>query len=313
MRKTPDFKITNLMISKSISQISELPTCYACPSKDVKISYDDSNYRVLNCRRCGLYFVNPIPTIEDPKFNRSDVLYGARKELIQKEKEKVRARVTVSEVIKLSRHGKLRGNRLLDIGSGYGFFLKRLSERGWDVYGCEQNVIAKGHAEGMNLRVYQDLKHRDLWREDFYDVITMWNVLEHLDDPLGLLNDCHRLLNKGGCLVVRVPNIALDHILWKVAKLRGEIRPYMDVPIHLFGFTVSALNALMKRAGFINACLVPSPLGDYSFYLEKRFGYRKSQVIIKLVEYINLVFLRLSLHRSAGFLSITFLAQRPAD
>lgn len=301
----------SFIISKDISDMTKLPTCYSCNSMRIRISYDDSFFRVLHCLNCGLYFVNPIPTIKGPESHHSDTLYKGRSGIRQIEKQKVRALITAGEIMKLLRKGRIHGNRLLDIGCGYGFFLKNLSENGWQAYGCEQNINAKEYAEKMGLIVYQDLQHECLWREDFYDVITLWNVLEHLEDPIKLLCKCQRLLRKGGVIVVRVPNVLLEYILWRIGKLLGKNPRYLDVPMHLFVFNVSSLKSLLKRAGFINLRLIPSPLADKSYSIGKRSRSMKSQLMIKFVEYLNLAILKLTFFRSAGFLSITILAYRP--
>ena len=282
-----------------------------CNSIRTRISYNDKLIRVLRCMDCGLYFVNPIPVIKGTRPHHSDTLYKGRSGIRQIEKQKVRAMITAGEIMKLLRKGRLHGNRLLDIGCGYGFFLKNLSENEWQVYGCEQNINAKEYAEKMGLVVYQNLKHESLWREDFYDVITLWNVLEHLEDPIKLLCECQRLLRKGGVIVVHVPNGLLEYILWRIGKLRGENPRYMDTPMHLFVFNVLSLKSLLKRTGFVNPYLTHSPLGDKSYSLGKRFGLMSAQVIIKFAEYLNLLILRLSFLRCAGFSSITMLAYRP--
>lgn len=309
--KLTEMKKENLVKSEVSTIKSQSQLCYACNSSGVRVSYDDSIWRVLRCLDCGLYFVNPMPTFKESESHPSDVLYEAGEKISQLEKQKVRAKCTANEIIKLYHGRKLFGNRILDIGCGYGLFLKLLDEYGCEVYGCEQNIAAREYAEKMGLNVYQDLNNKDLWREDFYDVITLWNVLEHLNDPLKLLSDCQHLLRKGGAIVVRVPNIFSDLVIWQIGKLCGKNPSYMQVPMHLFGFSVSSLKLLLKRAGFVGTRLIPAPLGDHAYYMEKRFGHRKAQMIVKFAEYLNLAILKLSFFRSAGFLSTTMVAYRP--
>jgi 2-polyprenyl-3-methyl-5-hydroxy-6-metoxy-1,4-benzoquinol methylase len=294
---------------KDTGDINKLAPCYVCNSINVTIAYEDSIYRVLRCSNCGLHFVNPIPTYKDVTSHHSDILYKEGSDIIQIEKQKVRAMITAGEIITLFRKRRISGNRLLDIGCGYGFFLKNLSRYKWEVYGCEQNINAKEYAEKMGLTIYQDLKHENLWREDFYDVITLWNVLEHLDDPFKLLCECQRLLRKGGVIIVRVPNVFLEHILWR----RGKYPNYMQIPLHLFGFTIPSLISLLRRAGFVNSCVIPSPLGDKSYSIGKRYGPVKAKLMIKFIEYLNFFILKLTFSRLPGFLSITIIANRPMN
>jgi 2-polyprenyl-3-methyl-5-hydroxy-6-metoxy-1,4-benzoquinol methylase len=151
-------KKMSLVKSGDSTTESQSQLCYACNSSRVRVSYNNSVWRVLHCLDCGLYFVSAIPTAEELASNPSGALYEETEKRDQLQKQSVRANCTSNEIIKLQRHGILHGKRILDFVCGYGFFLKLLNEGGWEVYGCEQNAVAREYAYKMGLGIYQDLK-----------------------------------------------------------------------------------------------------------------------------------------------------------
>jgi len=95
----------------------------------------------------------------------------------------------------------------LDVGSGSGFFLKRAKERGWTVNGIEPNKIASNYSEKIGIPVINDFfQNIDNKKMKKYDVINLFDVLEHVHNPSELLKKCHRLLKSGGIIVIEVPN-----------------------------------------------------------------------------------------------------------
>lgn len=295
--------------------VTGLPRCYACNAARTRIEYDDSTYRVFRCSKCGLRFSDPTLIGEGSPW--WDGLYGDDgRRRIEIGKQRSRAPITANEIIRLSRKGKIAGNRLLDVGCGYGFFLKELGGYGWEVYGCERCSDPAEFACKMGLEVYRDLQHESLWKEDSYDVITLWNVMDVLDDPIGLLSDCRKLLRRGGAILLRVPNLLPGWIRWRIASLGGKRKRYlMALPVNRYGFTVLSLESLLSRSGFVNIQVIPSPIGDLSYFLEGRsqYGKMRNQLLLRTVEYLNSFIVGLSFRRSAGFLSITMLGYEPGD
>ena len=140
--------------------------------------------------------------------------------------------------------GKEHG-RLLDVGCGNGQLLVRMRALGWEVAGVEPDAAACQVArEACGLEVVTGaLAAADLAPEQ-WDVVTANHVLEHVLDPVAMLQDCARLLRPGGKLVVTTPNIrslACDH--FKSAWL------HWDPPRHIHCFGPRALQTCAERAG----------------------------------------------------------------
>jgi SAM-dependent methyltransferase len=136
--------------------------------------------------------------------------------------------------------------RLLDFGCGGGSYLRRMAELGWRVAGVDVSpVVARSVRDELGIDIHLgSLPHPDLAPGSF-DVITMWQSLEHVHEPLAVLRAAYELLSPGGRIVVAVPNYE-SH----AAKWFGEYWFGLDLPRHLTHFTRGTLVPVLRAAGF---------------------------------------------------------------
>lgn len=99
------------------------------------------------------------------------------------------------------------GDKILDIGCGEGKFISAIKERTSEAYGLELNkkAVATAVAKGLNVTC-QSIQDHAAEREGYYDMATMFQVLEHIHDVNGFINASLKVLKKGGKLVIGVPN-----------------------------------------------------------------------------------------------------------
>jgi SAM-dependent methyltransferase len=146
------------------------------------------------------------------------------------------------EVIK--RAGK--SGRLLDVGSATGVFLNGMRQRGWDVYGVEPTKYAAEYArKRFDLQVQEKYLEEAEFDEGFFNVITMWDVLEHVPFPDQILAKISRLLQPGGWLIMTLPNPDS----WE-RKWFGKYWAGWDVPRHFHIFSRETLGRYLNEAGF---------------------------------------------------------------
>jgi 2-polyprenyl-3-methyl-5-hydroxy-6-metoxy-1,4-benzoquinol methylase len=146
---------------------------------------------------------------------------------------------------------------LLDVGCATGSFLSLARAKGWDCRGVEVSPFAAARArERTGCEIFCGKLEDAPFGRDAFDVITMWDLLEHLPDPLGGLERARALLKPSGLLLVNTPNE--DSLLRQVARLlyRGS-GGFITAPVnrlyhryHLYYFAAEALGALLRRAGF---------------------------------------------------------------
>ena len=108
------------------------------------------------------------------------------------------------------------GRRLLDIGCGAGKALIRFRELGWEAEGIDidHKAVKTAQAKGLNVQLGQVSEQKYL--EKYFDVVIMDHVIEHVLEPVRLLEECYRVLKNGGYLVAYSPNVScLGHKLYK--------------------------------------------------------------------------------------------------
>lgn len=196
------------------------------------------HYRIVTCVRCGLGYADPRPTAEEILGSYSEVedpLYV----------QELDGRLLTFErhLDSLERHRKPPG-RMLDVGAYTGAFVEVAKERGWDVEGLEPSGWAVAEAEKRGLRVHKGSLEAVSLDPASFDVVTMWDVIEHLPDPARALAESFRLLRPGGLLAVHTMDA--DSAF---ARLTGSRWPWL-MEMHLFYYSKRTLEAALRQAGF---------------------------------------------------------------
>lgn len=151
--------------------------------------------------------------------------------------------------------GHVSKGLLLDIGCYTGAFAKIAQERGWGVYGIEPSSWAWELAtKGRGLQVARGtlLTVGARFPGGTFDVVTMWDVIEHLADPLANLREVNRLLKDGG--MVFLSTIDIECL---TARLLGERYPFI-MWMHTYYFSRRTLRALLEKVGFEGIGIIPS-------------------------------------------------------
>lgn len=203
-------------------------------------------FAIVQCQACGLCFTNPRPSVEAidqfyPDSYEPHCTPSHRVRSWKRPARKFRWKGDLRKV--LPWHGQ---RRLLDFGCGGGSFLARMFQQGWNVTGLDvsNRAVRRIRAE-LGLQVLRGtLPHADL-RPASFDVITMWQSLEHVHAPLETVREAFRLLVPGGKLVVAVPNIDSLPFCWFRREWIG-----LDLPRHLTHFSPWTLTLMLQRAGF---------------------------------------------------------------
>lgn len=193
---------------------------------------------VESCTNCDLARTSPVPDCLDSYYPREYRGYTRPVLLILKTLYRFRI-VAWTKLFK-------QPGRVLEIGCGQGFMLAVLKELGWDVYGIERNEHA--------ARVAAEITGTDIFIGGFsevpegalYDLIVLFQVLEHMEEPYTLLLQCEQHLAPGGKIVIGVPNFGS----WQARSMKNRWF-HLDPPRHLFHFSPGTLKKLLKRCGLV--------------------------------------------------------------
>ncbi len=195
--------------------------------------------RIVRCIGCGLHYTSP-------RAADSEILAAYSRVADRDFVEEHAARERTYRRL-LSMIGKLAGGsrgRLLDVGCSTGLFLRQAREAGWEVEGLEPSGWAAGFARAQyGLEVQEKpIQQAELGRESF-DVITAWDVIEHLPSPVPDIRLLSRALRPGGLFCASTHSIGS-----LAARLLGPRYPFL-MAMHVTHFTSRTLARLLAEAG----------------------------------------------------------------
>ena len=215
-----------------------------------------AHFRIVECRRCGLAYANPRYTAEEilqAYQNVQDPLY-----LQERAGRELTFRKHLADFERVA--GRGTGRRLLDVGAYIGVFVQIARENGWDAEGLEPSRWAVELAQSQGLPVRAGTLATAPYPAGHFDALTLWDVIEHMADPLAELRRAARLLKPGGALAVHTMDLASPF-----ARLMGARWPWL-MEMHLYFFSRRTLRVLLESAGF--EVLSIRPQGRYL-----RLGY----------------------------------------
>ncbi|MCW1427979.1 class I SAM-dependent methyltransferase [Novosphingobium sp. JCM 18896] len=237
-----------------VSAAQQLLACNLCGARDHRTLFRKAGYDLVACGHCGLAFIaNPpdeaaIAALYDGGADYHSALLDLGHATFARMQEIARQHLTF-----LRRSiAQPTGLRLLDIGCSSGLFLNEARTAGFVVSGAELSAATSAFArDHFGLDV-----HTGDWREaghapGSFDVITLFDVIEHLADPFAELVAIRRLLKPGGLLLQSTPDIdgLFPRLSYKLAN-RLDYWPHPEPPHHLFQFSRRTLAALTEKAGY---------------------------------------------------------------
>jgi len=219
------------------------------------------HHTIVRCQQCGLVY-------SDPRPDGHDIIdtYQAVEDPLYLEEREGRVLTFEHHLKPLERlTGPPDRRPLLDIGCYTGVFVEIAARHGWDAWGVEPSRWAVEHAQAQGLHVVQGtLETADL-PEAYFDVVTLWDVIEHLTDPHEVIQQAHRLLKPGGLIVVHTIDIESPF-----ARLMGARWPWL-MEMHIYYFSRRTLRTMLEQCGF--QVLSDRPQGRYL-----RLGYLMNRV-----------------------------------
>lgn len=231
-------------------------------------------YSLMRCNGCGFIFTQDFPDeseigryYETPDYvSHSDtreglmnkIYHGVRRYMLNQ-------KGNMAEAVTGGKKG-----RILDIGCGTGYFLDTMARRGWQTLGVEKSPLASQAArDHFGLEIKNDLKEVD--GVNRFEVISLWHVMEHLQQLPDVFARLRELLTAEGRLIVALPNSGSYD-----AEYYGAMWGAYDVPRHLWHFSPETFSTLARREGFVIEKFAPMPFDAFyvSMLSEKYSGHK---------------------------------------
>ncbi|RIK43879.1 MAG: hypothetical protein DCC55_04265 [Chloroflexi bacterium] len=238
---------------------TEFVNCNLCGAQDASVVYpevrriDTVGTQVVQCNGCGLVYLNPrLKRLADNFTLNEAYLRQFYLPLYQNvgllgpdgalEAEKI---YQIYQRYLSQMRSYRQTNRVLDVGCAIGLFLVATNADGWESYGVDPSEPLSTYGrEKYGVEIYHSELSQMAFPRRHFDVVTLWNVIEHLLDPMAVLREVHRVLRPGGLLILQMPN--WDDIA------REFLGPQWDMFVtdHFYYFTHATTRQMLARTGF---------------------------------------------------------------
>ena len=242
--------------------------CNLCGRQGGKLIHREGRYTIWKCPSCDFIYLNPRPD--------STSLRSAYQSYLPEDELGIeRWRTMMVPVFSWAAdfiEKTIPKGRVLDVGTGYGHFLWEMKRRGWDALGLEISGTGVEFARRqLGVNILAGTLEESRLSDSHFDAVTAFYVIEHLDDPMAFLRECHRVLKPGGLILIRYPHTT--PIKGFLAML-GIPNSLYDTPYHLSDFSPKTMERFLGKAGFAGC---QSHIGGYT-----RPAYVPSRVATRL-------------------------------
>jgi len=256
--------------------------CNLCGSDRSKVLFRSGSYPkvgngdVVRCRQCGLIY-RYSPTA----YSKRDPESGHKPDYPDP--------CTTGRMRMFDHYVQLisplrKYNRILDVGAGRGSFLHLCSQHGWNVWGVEADKESADFVlKEYGLQVFHGSLEEARYPDNFFDVVTLWNVLEHILDPGTTLKEVNRVLRPGGAMFVRFPNAAFHvtcrRLFAKAHRLWEFVGQFDHCVIHLYAFSRATILRYLWKNDFAHP-EVQNAWSTLALYDFRESGMRKVMGIV---------------------------------
>ena len=273
----------------------ETINCDLCGSNNNALLLQTRDYRygnpdmfnIVKCKECGLIYLNPRPTAEsvleqykedytpDEKMNNLRRSRGVLKKIFGRFWYKIGGSYGVSEI-------KVKG-RFLDIGCAQGDTIEAARGMGADVYGIELNPKSVKVCKDKSLNVHCGTVEDSAYPDDYFDIIWMSQVIEHLPSPKSSLKEIRRILKPGdGRLYIFCPNAGSY-----LANFFGKYWHGWHIPFHFYAYTRETITKLVAECGFkVEKLSATTPYNFFSVSLKSMLSGKTKEPMkrVKLID-----------------------------
>ncbi len=230
-------------------ELVEQVDCPVCGEEKFQQKFMKEGFSFVECLNCFVLYVNPCLKEEHVKQvykhqSYSDIVQSLMGSSDQYRRERF-GQERVQIINQYFTSTPQRPLRLLDIGCATGFFLEVARQDGWEVYGVEPNPYMADFAQKEGLDVRNESIEETSFQSEFFDAITLFEIIEHVKRPMKILEKVFSLLRPGGMVFVYTPNFDCAERL-----ILGNNAHFIWGSNHLVYFKTDTLQRAFERVGF---------------------------------------------------------------
>jgi 2-polyprenyl-3-methyl-5-hydroxy-6-metoxy-1,4-benzoquinol methylase len=216
-------------------------TCILCDSSNLhRLKGYYMQKGLIKCNNCGMVFMERIPSEAELSAHYGVYTYDGVDELSELTRESYRALLDEFEPYR-------KTNKIIDVGCGRGYFLEEAKKRGWEVYGTEFSQTAVQLLRQKGIQAHEGRMTTEAFGVSDFDIVTSFEVIEHINTPNAEIDVFHSILRKGGLLYITTPNF--NSLMRYLLKSEYNVIAY---PEHLSYYSKRTLNKLVGKHGFKN-------------------------------------------------------------
>lgn len=227
--------------------------CPVCGYFKKNIYLKNPKRKLVKCKYCSLIYVKRMPSSANlEKFYKKEYYKLTEKNnqiLGYRNYDKQRPSLEKYYKMKLEQINALQlgqKGKLLDIGCAFGTFLDLADKGGWDVTGHDISEFAVSEVRKKGFKANSGLFSSKFYVRDAFDAVTLFQVIEHVPNPLSMLKEVRKVLKPNGLILVTTPD--RDALL---ARLLGNMWHGWYIDAHITFFNKKSLEFLLKKSGFL--------------------------------------------------------------
>lgn len=258
---------------------------------------DRIHFRLIRCRKCNLVFSSPI-------YHERKIINLYKQSYVPLMGDLENSSNLYTKYLERLL-GKVSKDNFLDIGCGNGFFLEKVKRIGFNqTWGVEPSINSLKHLPKgvVKKRIIVDIFKKKYFKNDFFDVVSFFQVLDHVIDPNKFLKDCFDILKPGGYIIAIMHDVTAP-----THRLLGGKSPIFDIQ-HIYLFDKSTIRKILEKNGFevesVSTVYTTYSLG-YWFKMSPLPNFIKSAISKLLTGFI----LRQKISLPAGNMAI--IARKP--
>ena len=227
--------------------------CPLCGGKDYrKLHTERGVLGIVRCDGCGIIYVNPRLKEPEKVYWGDAETYFEEARLIFLGKLPHHRDPNYDYDLRIVRKYKPEG-RFLDVGTNMGFFLRKARGKKWELFGVEPSpALSEFARKYFALNVKTAYLENAGFEDDYFDIVTMTDVFEHIGDPESMLYQVRRIIKPDGIVLIKVPNGNYNLMKLRLARLLGKSGQYdiFDSYEHLVHYSVKTLTLMLEKHGF---------------------------------------------------------------